>query len=121
MDDPVNPLRDLLARNQENMAGGAFISLAWSACYSFFKRLAFREALMAGGAGSLFSATLWLFLSEWGHAQLYILFPVAVGCGVGAFPLMRAYTKKDDAIADDVVDIGGGIVARLLKRLGGKS
>ncbi len=120
MDDPTSPLRDLLARNQENMAGGALISLAWSACYSFFKHLALREALMAGGAGALFSATMWLFLSEYLHAALFVLFPVAVGSGIGAFPLMRAYTKKDDAIADDVVDIGGGLVARILKRFGGK-
>lgn len=120
MDEPGSSLRDLLARNQENIAGGAIISLMWSVVYSVFKRLPLREMLMAGGVGSLLSATLWLFLSAYLNAALFILFPVAIGCGVGAFPLMRAYTKKDDVFADGMVDAGGGIVMRFLKRFGAK-
>lgn len=121
MDEPTSTLRELLQKNQANLAGAAIISLMWSVCYAFFKRLGLREALMAGGVGALLSATLWLFLASYLNVALFVLFPVAAACGVGAFPLLKAYSKKDDAIADDVVDIGGGIVARILKKFGGKS
>src|ERR1700678_1519897 len=98
MDDPLNPLRDLLAKNQANMAGGAIISAMWSVCYAFYKKLAFREAVLATATGALFSAPLWLFLAQYLNAALFVLFPVAVGCGVGSFPLMRAWIKKDDEL-----------------------
>ena len=103
------------------MAGGAIISLMWSICYAFFKKLPLRDTILASATGALFSATLWLFLSEYIHAALFILFPVAVGCGVGGFSLMRAWTKKDDELADAAVGGGVNLMARFLRRFGSKS
>lgn len=101
------------------MAGAAIISLFWAASYSAFKRLALKEALLAAVTAAIFSATLWVFLSEWLHVALFYLFPLAIGCGVGAFPLMRSYTKRDERIADGVMDKAEGLFARWAKRLTG--
>lgn len=119
MDEPGASLREILARQQENMAGAAIISLAWAACYSIFKRLAWKEAFMAAGAGALFSATTWLFLAAYIHAALFVLFPVAVGCGVAAFPIMRGYTKRDERIVDDALDDTENFLRKWVKKFTG--
>ena len=120
LDDP-NPLRDLIARNQENIAGAAIISLMWSICYAFFKKLPLRDTVLASATAALFSATLWLFLAQYISAPLFVLFPVAVGCGVFSFSVMRAWTKRDGEFADAAVGGSVNLMARFLRRFGGKS
>ncbi len=118
MDDPT--LRDLLARNQEGMAGASILSLFFSASYVVIKQFDLWRSLQGAAVGALFSATLWLFLQEFLHLALFFIVPVAAGCGYGAFPLVKAWARKDDAIADDVVVFGSGLLTRLLKIFGGK-
>jgi len=112
--------REILARNQENAGAAAVVSLAWSAGYSVVKRLDFGAAFTAAGVSAMASATLWTFLSEYLNPNIVILIPVAVGCGIGTFPLMRAYSKRDDAIADGIVGTGEGWLSRFLKKRGGE-
>ncbi len=119
MDDPS--LRELLARNQEGMTGASILSLFFSTTYVVRKGFDLWNALQGAAIGALFAATLWVFLSEMVHLALFFIVPVAAGCGYGAFPLVKAWARKDDAIADDVVSIGGGLLARFLKIFGGKS
>lgn len=118
MDD--NPsFRALLAQQQENMGAAASISLIFAVCYAAFKRLAWRESLMAAGAGSIFAAALWLFLASWVQPAVIILLPVAIGCGVLAFPIMKAYVQRDEKIASDVVDGAEGLLKRLIRKVTG--
>ena len=117
--DDQGSFRELLARHQENMGAASAISLCFAVCYSVFKRLEWRKALMAAGAGSLFAAVLWLFLAAYLNLAVIILLPVAAACGVLAFPLMQAYVQRDEKIASEVVDGAGGVLSRLMKRLTG--
>lgn len=111
--------RDILSRHQENAGAVSILSLLWAMAYAVIKRLDLWAALAAAGIGALAGATLWIFLAEFINPNLIIMLPVAVGCGVGAFPLMRSWTKKDDAITDGVVDTAGGFITKWLKRFGG--
>lgn len=117
--DDGDSLRGLISKHQENAGAAAAISLLWAMAYSVVKRLDIRGALMAAGVGSLGSATLWVFVSEFLNVTIIMLVPIAAACGVGAFPLLRAWTRKDDQFADGVVDSAGGFIGRWLKRLTG--
>lgn len=101
------------------MGTASAISLLFAVCYSIYKRLDWRRALMAAGAGALFAAGLWLFLAEYLHLAVIILLPVAAACGMLAFPLMQAYVQRDEKIASDVVGGAGGFLSRLAKRFTG--
>lgn len=120
MDDNLS-FRELLARHQENMGAASAISLMFAMCYAVFKRLQWQKALMAAGAGALFAAAAWLFLAAYVHPAVIILLPVAIACGVLAFPLMSAYVQRDEKIASDVVDGAGGLLAKLVKRFTGRA
>ncbi len=117
--DDNGSFRDLLARHQENMGAASAISLLFAVCYAVFKRLEWQKALMAAGAGSLFSAMAWLFLAAYVNPAVLFLIPVAAACGMLAFPLMQAYVQRDEKIASDVVEGAGGLLARLAKRFTG--
>lgn len=117
--DESGSFRDLLARHQENMGAASAISLLSAVVYATFKKLDLKRSLMAAGAGSLFAAFAWLFVAEFIHPAVIILLPVAIFCGVLAFPLMTAYVQKDEKIASDVVDGSAGLLARLMKRFTG--
>jgi apolipoprotein N-acyltransferase len=118
MDDNLS-FRQLLAQHQENMGAASAIALICAVCYAAFKHLKWRESLMAAGAGALFAAFLWLFLASWVHPAVIILLPVAIACGVLAFPVMKAYCQRDEKIASDVVDGAEGILKRLVRRVTG--
>lgn len=117
MDDPT--LRELLARNQEGLAGSSGLALVFGACYAIYKSLDFKRSLLAAATGSLFAASIWTFLAEMYHVALFFFIPVAVISGFGAFPLVRAYIRKDDTLADGAVDKASGLVSRWFKRFGG--
>ena len=117
MDDPS--LRDLLARNQEGMAGAAGLSLVFGVCYAVYKQLDFRKSVLAGATGALFAAVIWLFVTEQWRLPVIFCIPVAIVCGFGAFPVVRAYVQKDDQLADGALGGFVGIVRGLLKRIVG--
>jgi hypothetical protein len=108
--------REILARNQENAGIASVISLGWAAGYAIVKRLDVWSALSAALVGALAAATLWIFLAESFSLKLIIVVPLGVGCGIGAFPLLKAYTRRDDAIADGVLSTAEGWLSRFLKK-----
>lgn len=120
MDDSgSSSFRALLAQHQENMGAASAISLLFAVVYATFKRLDWRRSLMAAGAGAVFAAALWLFLADWLHPAVIFLLPVAIACGVLAFPVMSAYVLRDEKIASEVVDGAEGFLKRLLRRVMG--
>lgn len=113
------PLRQLLAQHQENAVAASLLSLLWAFAYAVAKRFDFKTALTAAGIAALSSATIWLFLAAYVNPTILFLLPVGVGCGVGAFPIMRAYTKKDEALADEIVTGAGSFLSRWMKKFTG--
>jgi len=119
MDDPSS-LRAMLDRNQETVAFTTVLSLLFAVTYAVMNKLDWRGACLAVGAGSLFAATLWLFMAEYWHISIVMVLPIAAGCGIGAFPLLKAYVKRSDAIADGVVDGASGWLTRWLRKKNGE-
>lgn len=101
------------------MAGASILSLFFSASYVVAKGFDFLRAVQGAAVGALFAATLWLFLQEFLHLALFFIVPVAAGCGYGAFPLVRAWARKDDVIAENLVDGTSGLLSRWIKKFGG--
>ena len=101
------------------MSGASILSLFFSASYVVAKGFDFWKALQGAAVGALFSAAMWLFLQEFLHLALFFIVPVAAGCAYGAFPLVKAWARKDDAIADNLVDGTSGLLSKWIKRFGG--
>lgn len=119
MDDNGPSLRDLLLRHQENAGAAAVIALLFAAIYAAFKRLGLRGALMAVSAGALVASVSWVVLSEYLGLPLFAMLPVAAVCGISAFPLLTAWVKEDDRLAEGVVSGAGKLLGKLIKRFTG--
>lgn len=120
VDDPTAAtLRELIARHQENAGAASAISILFAVVYAGFKRLSLRGSLMAIAGGALFASTLWVVLAEYLNLPLFALLPVAAICGIAAFPLLTAWVKEDDKLAEGVVSGAGNLLTKLLKRFTG--
>lgn len=119
MDDHVPTLRDLLLRHQENAGAAAVIALLFAAVYAAFKKLSLRGSLMAVSAGALFASVGWVGLSEYLGLPLIAMLPVAAICGIAAFPVLTAWVKEDDQLAEGVVSGAGKLLGKLIKRFTG--
>lgn len=102
MDDPS--LRELLAKHQEGMAGASALSLFASLSYAVLKGFDFMRALQAGALGLLFSASGFFFLAEYLNWSVIFIVPIGLGCGFGAYPVVKAYTNRDGSIAEWLID-----------------
>lgn len=110
----------MLSRNQQGMAGASFLSLVCGAFFAIYMQLDFRKAMLAALTGALFAASSWMFLAEMWNVALIFFIPVAIICGFGAFPIVRAYVRKSDDIAEGAVGAALGFVGRWFKRIGGQ-
>ncbi len=117
--DDQGSFRDLLARNQEGMAGAAALQLVFALVYAIVRQLDLWRSVQAIIIGALFAASLWLVLAEMLKLAAYYIVPVSIGCGFGAYPLVNAYVKRSDALADGALDGGVGFLKRWVKRFGG--
>lgn len=86
------------------MSGSAVVALFASIIYAVSKGFNLKQSLLAGGIGAFFAACLWLFLGSYLNLALFFFVPVGFGCGFAGYPLVRAYTKRDDALADGAID-----------------
>jgi hypothetical protein len=118
-DDGIPTVRDLLLRHQENAGTASVVALMFAAVYAAYKNLTWRKSLLAAGSGALFAALVWVMVAEYLRPAIFWLLPVGAVCGFAVFPLMTAWAKQDDAIADGVVSGAGGFLGRLIKRLTG--
>lgn len=109
----------MLTRHQENAGAAGAVSLLFAVVYAVFKRLDWRRSLMAAMAGALFAAVAWVMLAEYAGPPIFWLLPVAALCGIAAFPLMSAYVKQDDKLADGVIAGAGRFLGGLIKRFTG--
>ena len=113
-------LTELLTRHQEGLAGATGLSLLFSANYAIIKKLSLIFALTGALTSGLTAGALWLFLAEYLHLVVYFIVPVAFGCAWGAYPLLAAWSRKDDAFMSDAVDGASGWLGRWMrKKLGG--
>lgn len=117
--DDHGSLRDLLARNQEGMAGAAGLQIFFAMIYAVVRQLDLWKSIQAIVIGALFAATLWLVLAEMLKLEPYYIVLVSIGCGFGAYPLVNAYVKRSDALADGAFTEGIGFLKRWVRRLGG--
>ncbi len=105
-------LQDLLRRHQEGMAGATALSLLFGANYAVLKRLNFARAVTGATTGALFAGALWLFVAEYMALKVFFIVPVAFFSGYVAYPLLNAWVKKDDALADDITGTARGFLGR---------
>lgn len=98
VDDPT--LRDLLAKHQEGMAGASAVSLFASLSYAILKSFDLKRAAIAAGLGTLFSASGYLFLSEYLNWSVIFVVPIGLAAGFGAYPILKAYADRDGTVAE---------------------
>lgn len=97
-------LRELLSKHQEGMAGASVLSLFASLSYAILKSFDLWRALQAAALGTLFSASGYLFLSEYLNLSVFFVVPIGLGAGFGAYPVVKAYTMRDGSLADWILD-----------------
>lgn len=102
MDD--SPLRTLLSKHQEGIAGATVLSLFASLGYAVLKQFELRRALQATLLGCLFSASGYLFLAEYLALPVFFVVPIGLGAGFGAYPIVKAYTERDGSVAGWLID-----------------
>lgn len=95
------------------------MSLLFSVNYAILKQLGLRRALSGAFTGSLSAAAMWLFLAEYFQLIVYFIVPVSFVCGWGAYPLLSAWTRRDDQIMEEAVGGTTSTLGRWLRKFGG--
>lgn len=83
------------------MVLGAF----FSACYAILSEFTVKRGAQAIFIGCGFSGAGWFFLAEYLHLAVFFVVLVALGGGFLPFPLIRAYIRRQDRIAEKALDV----------------
>lgn len=103
MADPS--LLDLLARHKQGIVGCVSLGACFSATYAIVSEFDLKKAAQAIFIGCVFSGAGWFFLAEYLQLAIYFVVPVSLGGAYVPFPLIRAYIRRQDKLADKALDI----------------
>lgn len=103
MDDPS--LLDLLVRHKQGIVGAMALGACFSATYAIVSEFGVKKSLQGIFTGCVFSGAGWFFLAEYLHPAIYFVVVVALGGALLPFPLMRAYIRRQDKLADKALDL----------------
>ena len=97
-------LLDLVVQHEQGIGGAMALSICFSASYAIVSEFGMKKAIQAIFIGGVFSGAGWLFLVEWLHLAVYFVVVVALGGSYLPFPLIRAYIRRQDKLADKALD-----------------
>lgn len=103
MDDPS--LLDLIVRHKQGIVGAVGLAAFFSMTYAIVSEFALKKSLQGIFIGCVFSGAGWLFLASYLSLAVYFVVPVALGGAYLPFPLIRAYIRRQDRLADKALDI----------------
>ena len=103
MDDPS--LLDLIARHKQGIGGAVGLSAFFSMTYSIVSEFGLKKSMQCVFIGCVFSGAGWLFLASYLNLAVYFVVPVALGGAYLPFPLIRAYIRRQDKLADRALDM----------------
>jgi hypothetical protein len=102
MDDPS--LLDLLIKHHQGIGGSMALSAFFSATYAIGSEFGLKKGAQAIFIGCVFSGAGWFFFAEFWHLAVYFVVVVALGGAYLPFPLIRAYIRRQDKLADRLLD-----------------
>ena len=103
MNDPT--LLDIIIHNKQGIVGAALLSVAFSAIYGIVSEYGIGRVVFLIFSGCVFSGAGWLFLCEYVHLAVYFVVPVALLGSIAPYPLLRAYIRRQDSLANKALDI----------------
>jgi hypothetical protein len=96
---------DLLIQHKQGIAGSMVLSVFFSATYAIGSEFGLKKGAQAIFVGSVFSGAGWLFLASYLHLAIYFVVAVALGSAYLPFPMIRAYIRRQDKLADKALDV----------------
>jgi len=81
------------------------LSAGFSMTYAIVSEFGVKKALQGVFVGCVFSGAGWFFLVEYLHLAVLFVVPVALGGAYLPFPLIRAYIRRQDKLADRALDM----------------
>jgi hypothetical protein len=97
-------LLDLLVQHEQGIAGSMVLSTFFSATYAIGSEFGLKKGVQGVFIGCVFSGAGWFFLAEYIHLAVYFVVLVALGGSYLPFPLIRAYIRRQDKLADKLLD-----------------
>ena len=104
MDDAPS-LLDLITKHKQGIMGAMTLSAGFSMTYAIVSEFGVKKALQGVFVGCVFSGAGWFFLVEYLHLAVLFVVPVALGGAYLPFPLIRAYIRRQDKLADKALDV----------------
>lgn len=103
MDSPT--LFDLAILHKQGIVGAMGLSVFFSMTYAIVSEFGVKKSLQAIFVSCGFSGAGWFFAAEYLHPAVYFVVPFALGSSILPFPLMRAYIRRQDKLADKAMDL----------------
>jgi len=103
MEEPT--LLDLVVRHKQGIAGAMGLAVFFSMAYAIVSEFGVKQSLKGVFVGCVFSGTGWFFAAEYLHPAVYFVVPLALLGSILPFPLMRAYIRRQDKLADKAFDL----------------